>query len=124
MLLTGVLRDSNKGRFATEIVWKIKGVAEVIDEIEIDQKGVGVRDFSSPFSDSYITSLIKIKLFFHPNISPSNYKVTTFNHVVYLIGVYKEEDDLKELLKIVSKTTGVKKVVNYVISANDSRRKS
>ncbi len=124
VLLTGVVRDENKGRFAIETAWKTKGVTEVIDEIEIDHKGLGVRDFTNSIADSCVTSLIKAKLFFHQQIFPANYKVTTFNHVVYLIGVYKEDEDLQELLKIVSKTSGVKKVVNYVIAANDSRRKS
>ncbi|MSP33469.1 MAG: BON domain-containing protein [Rickettsiales bacterium] len=123
VLLTGVIRDTNKGDSVLAMVWKVKGVKEVMDEIEVNKNGVGILDFSGPFSDSYITALIKAKLFFYPQIFPSNYKVTTFNHVVYLIGVYKSEDDLKELLRIVSKTSGVKKVVNYVILANDSRRK-
>ncbi len=124
VLLTGVVRDENKAHLAAEIAWKVKGVKEVIDEIEVSKNGVGMRDFSDPLTDSYITSVIKTKLFFYPQIAPSNYKVVTFKHVVYLLGVYKSEGDLKELLRIVSKTYGVKKVVNYVISADDSRRKS
>jgi len=123
VLLTGVIRDTNKGSLALEIAWKTGGVKEVIDEIEVNQNGVGVHDFSGTLTDSYLTSIIKSKLFFYPQIYPSNYKITTFNRVVYLLGVYRSEDDLKELLKIVSKTYGVKKVVNYVISANDDRRK-
>lgn len=123
VLLTGVIRDTSKGSPALTMAWKVNGVKEVMDEIEVNKKGVGILDFTTPFSDSYITALIKTKLFFYPQIFPSNYKVTTFNHVVYLIGVYKSEDDLKELLRIVSKTSGVKKVVNYVISADDNRRK-
>ena len=124
VLLTGVVRDVEKGQLAHEIIWKIKGVKEVIDEIEISKEGVRIHDFSGSVTDSYITAAIKIKLFFKPQIAPSNYKITTFNRVVYLLGVYKSEDDLQEVLQIVSKTSGVKKVVNYVISANDSRRKS
>jgi len=124
VLLTGIIRDADKGRAAVEIAWKTAGVKEVIDEIEVSKDGIKMRDFSGIISDSYITSLIKTKLFFHQQIFPANYKVTTFNNVVYLIGVYKTEADLKELLRIVSKTQGVKKVVNYVISADDNRRKS
>ncbi len=123
VLLTGVIRDADKGHLALDIAWKTSGVKEVIDEVEVNQNGVGVHDFSSTFTDSYITSVIKAKLFFYPQIYPSNYKVTTFNRVVYLLGSYKSDSDLKELLRIVSKTYGVKKVVNYVISANDNRRK-
>lgn len=123
VLLTGVIRDGDKGHFALKTAWKAQGVKEVIDEIEVSRNGIGVQDFSGSFTDSYLTSIIKSKLFFKPQIFPSNYKITTFNRVVYLIGVYKNESDLKELLSVVSKTNGVKKVVNYVISANDSRRK-
>ena len=123
VLLTGIIRDGDKGHFALETAWKVQGVKEVIDEIEVSQNGIAVHDFSGTFTDSYLTSIIKAKLFFKPQIFPSNYKITTFNRVVYLIGVYKSESDLKELLSVVSKTYGVKKVVNYVISANDNRRK-
>ena len=123
VLLTGIIRDPQKGDLALDIVWKINGVKEVIDEIETSDGGLRTHDFTGTFSDSYLTSIIKVKLFLHPKIAPTNYKITTFNRVVYLIGVYKEEEDLKEALRLVSTTYGVKKVVNYVISANDRRRK-
>lgn len=64
VLLTGVIRDADKGRLAITTAWKTKGVKEVIDEIEVSKNGLEVRDFSGTFSDSYITSLIKTKLFF------------------------------------------------------------
>lgn len=123
VLLTGIVRDGEHGHLALNTAWKVKGVREVIDEIEIGKTGIGVRDFSSIFVDSYITSAIKTKLFFRPQVFPSNFKITTFNNVVYLIGVYRSEDDLRDLLKVASKTSGVKKVVNYVIAIDDSRRK-
>lgn len=124
VLLTGIIRDPDQGRLALDIVWKIDGVREVIDEVETSDDGLRTHDFTGTFSDSYLTSIIKLKLFLHPKISPTNYKITTFNRVVYLIGVYRSEDDLKEALRLVSTTYGVKKVVNYVISIHDHRRKS
>ncbi len=123
VLLTGIVRDADKGRTAIVVPWKIFGVKEVIDEIEISDQNVKVVDYGGDFRDSFITSLIKSKLFFNQKIIPANYKILTFRKVVYVFGVAREDTDIKEVLRIISKTSGVKKVVNHVILANDSRRK-
>ncbi len=124
VLLTGVIRDAQKGQLAIDIAWKVDGVKEVIDELEVNKEGVKARDFSATFSDSYITSAIKTKLFFRPSLAPANYKITTFNQTVFVLGVYREDSDIKGVLNLISKTYGVKKVINYAISTNDIRRKS
>lgn len=123
VLLTGVIRDLAKGKQAVDESWKIKGVKEVIDEIQINPKGMGVNDFTDSLKDTYITSVLKTKLFFKPDIVPTNYKIATVSGTVYALGTAKNESDMRKALEIISKTRGVKKVVNHIILADDSRRR-
>jgi len=122
VLLIGVVREPSKGKLANDISWKISGVKEVIDEIQISQNGLGVSDFTDIAKDSYITSFIKTRLFFKPSLRPSNYKISTTSGIVYVLGTAQDSDNMKNVLSLIAKTSGVKKVVNHIILENDSRR--
>lgn len=122
VLLVGEIKDVAKGRKAVEICWKVAGVKEVIDEIQINSKGLALKDLTDTIKDGYLTSYLKTKLFFKPSIIPSNYKLLTENSIVYVLGVAKNERDMKEALNVIAGTRGVKKVVNHIILVNDSRR--
>ncbi len=122
VLLTGTIRDLEKGKKATEIVWKTKGVKELIDEVEIDEKGLKVRDFGGGVYDSLITAKIKTKLFFNREVVAADFKINTSSGVVYILGIAKNNAQLTETLRVVSKTVGVKRVVNHAILVNDTRR--
>lgn len=122
VLLTGVVRDLDKGQKANQIVWKIEGVKELIDEIQIEEKGLKTRDFSGFFVDSFTTSRVKSKLFFNPKITAADFKITTSNDVVYILGVAKNNQELNEVLKAISTISGVKRVVNHAILVSDHRR--
>lgn len=123
VLLCGTIRDLDKGKKLISSIWKIAGVKELIDEVEIDDKGLRTRDFTGIFLDSFITAKIKSKLFFSRKAMAANFKISTVNSVVYVIGVAKNDLELKSMLESVSRTSSVKKVVNHAILANDERRK-
>lgn len=123
VLLTGIVRNPEKARLAQDLSWKIKGVKEVIDEIQIkENEKFRLRDFSSAFSDYVITAKVAAQLFFTRDISSINYQVNTVDGVVYLFGVADTEFEMRRVLSVVSKTRGVDEVVNHVILKNDSRR--
>lgn len=123
VLLIGEVRDGQKGKLAQEISWKVKGVREVIDEIKITDTALSAKNAVSPFSDTVVTSWLKTKLFFRPNVVSSNFKINTFQGSVYLFGVAKNESEMKKVLTIASQTRGVKRVVNHIILQDDPRRK-
>ena len=123
VLLTGIVRDSAKARLASEIVWKVHGVKEVIDEIQLrDGARMKPKDFSIGFFDYVISTTIEAKMLINKKVSTYNYQVTTVNKTVYLLGVAQDSDEMDAVLSIASKTGGVKKVVNHIILVNDSRR--
>ncbi len=125
VLLTGIARDVQKAKLATDLAWKASGVKEVIDEIQVrDGESVHFRDYTSATYDYFITSKIETKLVFAKNIATFNYKVTTVNGTVYLIGVAQDQAELKRVTDIITNVRGVEKVVSHVIMINDRRRKS
>ncbi len=125
VLLTGIARDPEKAKLAQELAWKVKGVKEVIDEIQVHTDGeFHLRDFSTAFRDYLITSEIESRLLFARDISTINFQVTTVDGTVYLLGVADDDFEMRRVLAIVSKTRGVVKVVNHAILEDDSRRRS
>lgn len=124
VLLVGRITDLEKGKKIYEIAWNTKGVVEVIDEIQINQEKVRVRDFSTPFTDSYLTTRIKAKLFWNQDVTGADFKICSSYGNVYVFGVAKNEAEMSEALRVVSNVTGVKKVINHAILNEDSRRRS
>ena len=124
VLLTGLVRDSDKAAQAVEIAWKVRGVKEVIDEVQLaDSSKIRPRDFSIASKDYFITSQIESKLLFTKRITSVNYQVTTVAGTVYLLGVSDSEAEIQKVVGIASKIKGVKRVVNHVILVSDARRK-
>ena len=128
VLLTGATKDSDNAKKAYNIAWKIDGVEEVIDEINLEEPrknsvGFFVDEFNQSMIDSFITTKIRVKMLADRKIFSANYHVITSNQVVYLIGLAQNDLELKQVFKRVAKTYGVKKVVNHVILKNDKRYK-
>lgn len=122
VLLTGVANDAKKAKKAVDICWSVQGVSEVIDEIQMIKERSPMDNFNGFFSDAAITIEVETKLTFAKNVSSLNYKTTTVNGVVYIIGTGKNSFEIKKVADIASKVGGVKKVVSHVILANDERR--
>lgn len=123
VLLTGIARDGQKAKLASDLCWKISGVKEVIDEIQLrDGEGMHFRDYTSAAYDYFITSKIEARLFISKKVPSFNYKITTVSGTVYLIGVAHDEDELGKVIQLITKIRGVNKIVSHVILVNDRRR--
>lgn len=123
VLLTGIVNNSIKSKKALELAWKVKGVKEVIDEIQLrNHKGLKPKDFSKGFLDYIITYSIETKMLLNKEISTFNYQVTTVGGNVYLLGIAENREEMRKVLSITSRTNGVSKVINHIILINDDRR--
>ncbi len=123
VLLTGIVRDIRKAKLALELSWKIDGVKEVIDEIQIrDGDIIHLTDYAKAASDYKISAEIETKLLFSKKVYSRNYQITTVNGIVYLLGVASDETEIARVLSVVSRVRGVKKVVNHIILISDKRR--
>lgn len=124
VLLTGIVRDAAKAKMASEIAWKALYVKEVIDEIQVREgESVHFKDVLSSVNDYLITGRVEFKLFITKKIPTFNYKTTTVDKTLYLIGTAHSDAELDKVLVMLSKVRGVDKIVSHVILANDKRRK-
>lgn len=123
VLLTGVVRDETKEALAIRLAWKVDGVREVIDEIQIlESDSYRPKNFSRAVVDTVLTFEVEARLLIKPSLKSTNYKVNTVNGIVYLMGIADDEEELNKALDVVARVRGVRKVVNHIILSNDRRR--
>lgn len=117
VMLTGTVTEQKYMDEAVKISWSIKGVKEVINEIQIS-----TQPQSNKVMDSWLTTQVKIKFLLNKELQSVNYTIEVHNKVVYLLGVAQNQNEIDLALQIASKTKGVVKVVNHIIIKGDIRR--
>ena len=122
VLLSGIVSDPALAKEAVDLAWKVEGVKEVIDEVQIAKNGSNFNGFKTYAKDAAITSQIESRGFFTKNISLVDVKVNTVNSVVYLLGVAKNEREIEKITNFIARIKGVEKVVSHIITADDDRR--
>ena len=119
VLLTGSVKKPKHRLDAIKIAWKVLGVREVINEIDVTEKG-GIKQY---LIDVKIKTKIRYKILADKEVSSINYNFEVVNGNVYIIGIAENKKELKKLVKHINTIGGVLKVVNHSIMRNDPRRK-
>lgn len=110
VLLTGSTKNVKLADQAVKLAWKVEGVKDVINEIQIDRDGA-LSDYAQ---DSWITVQLKSKLTFDKEVLAVNYAIETVNGVVYLIGIAQDKKELDRVIAQANKIKFVRKVVSHV----------
>jgi len=118
VLLAGNVDKPESQITAVRLVWEIKGVREVINEIKISDQS-GLLNYTR---DVWISTQIRTRLITTNGIRSINYSVITVNQVVYLMGIAQDQAELDKVTYIASTTSYVQKVVSYAQLKNDPRR--
>ena len=116
-MLTGSVQGEQYKTQASELTWNVRGVKEVINEIEVDKK-----ELSDRAKDMFIASTVRSKLLLEKDLRSINYVVDVNHGIVFLLGIAQDNNELSRALKIASMVKGVQKVVNHVIIKDDPRR--
>lgn len=111
VLLTGEVRDGSNAEKAVRAAWGVKGVREVINEIQVVP---GTRSVLNYANDSFVTSQAKARLLAERGIASANYKIETVNGIVYVMGVARDESEHKRAMSIISRAAGARKVISHV----------
>ena len=119
VLLTGSVKKPKHRLDAIKIAWKVLGVREVINEIDITEKG-GIKQY---LIDVKIKTQIRYKVLADKEVSSINYNFEVVNGNVYVIGIAENKKELKKLVEHINSIRGVLKVVSHAIMRNDPRRK-
>lgn len=108
VLISGYVKNKAALSNAKEIIWKVKGVKEVMSEISIAKVK---RNY---LYDALLASQIKTKLMLDNKIKALDINVEVYNKEVYLIGHVSSREEVKHAAQVSSKILGVKKVVSYL----------
>ena len=118
VLLTGRVVTENLRDEAAQIVWKIEGVREVLNEIEIGEN----KDVADSARDKMITVSLRTKILRDPRIAGINYKIGAYDRALYLIGVAQNQDELDRVITHAREVRYVRKLVSYVLLSEDPSR--
>ena len=119
VLLTGSVKKTSNRLDAIKLAWKILGVREVINEIDVTEKG-GIKQY---LTDVKIKTQIRYKVLADKEISSINYNFEVVNGNLFIIGIAKNKKELKKVIEHSNNIRGVLKVVSHTIMKNDPRRK-
>ena len=119
VLLTGSVKKPKHRLDAIKLAWKVLGVREVINEIDVTKKG-GIKQY---LTDVKIKTQLRYKVIADKEISSINYNFEVVNGNLYIIGISKNKKELKKVVDYANDIKGVLKVVNHVMYKNDPRRK-
>ncbi|MEE9139857.1 MAG: BON domain-containing protein [Alphaproteobacteria bacterium] len=120
VLITGTVKDPQDRLDAVRLAWRAQGVREVINEIQVTDKG-GVVNYAR---DSWITTQLWTKLTFDETVRAINYSVETVNGTVYLMGIAQDKDELDRVTEYARNIRYVHSVVSHVWLKTDPRRYS
>ncbi len=115
VVLAGATPSAASKKEAERIAWSAPGVAKVGNEIYVGRK----TGFAQKTKDELIDTAVRTKLASSNEVRNLNYRVETRDGVVYLLGVARSQNELKEAARLASITRGVKEVVSYVTVKGD-----
>ncbi len=118
VLLTGDVTNPKTAQAAVKLVWKIEGVREVINEVQV----VPEQPVETKANDEWINAQLDSKMLFTKGVKSINYHTRVVNGTVYLIGIAQNQQELNKALHVARTVKGVRQVVNHVILKNDARR--
>lgn len=109
-LLTGVAASPEMRAAAVRLAWKVPGIKDVINEIQISEGG-GFMDLAH---DSWATAKLKSVLTFDEHVYAINYAIETVNGVVYLIGIAQNQQELDRVITQARNIEYVRRVISHV----------
>ena len=118
VLLTGKLKTQEEKIAATRLSWEIKGVREVINEIQLSEAS----SFKSSAKDLAASAQLRATLIRDTNISSLNFSIDVVNGIVYLSGVAENEEERERVVAHAQELRFAKQVVSYIILIYDRRK--
>lgn len=117
VLFTGSVDTIEQKVLATKLAWEIKGVREVVNELQVTQD-TSLRDTAK---DLAATAQLRAALIGDSNVSSLNFSIDVVNGIVYLAGMASNEREKERVIAHAQELRFAKKVVNYIILETDKR---
>ena len=114
-LLTGAVPTEKMRADAVSIAWKISGVKDVLNEIQISSS-----DFVDSARDIWISAQLTSRMAFDEKIHAINYALETVGGIVYLIGIAQNQIELDRVINHARDLKYVRNVISHVRIKNPS----
>ena len=118
VLLTGKLKTQEEKILATRLSWEIRGVREVINEIQLSEAS----SFKSSAKDLAASAQLRAALIRDADISSLNFSIDVVDGIVYLSGVAENEEERERVVAHAQELRFAKQVVSYIILIYDRRK--
>ena len=117
ILLTGRVRTPEEKVLATKLAWEIRGVREVINELQVTDSS-SIKDIAKDLAAS---ATLRTKLISDSSISSLNFSIDVVNGTVYLSGVAANANEMNRVVAHARDVRFTQQVVNYIILQTDKR---
>ena len=117
VLLTGKVKKPENKIELTKIIWKIKGVREVNNEVQI----IDVSSIKNIARDLASLSEIRARILTNKKINSLNFSVDVVNDIAYLSGIAENDEEMKLVKDNAASARFIKTVFNFIILNTDLR---
>ena len=117
VLLTGKVKTPEEKVLATKLTWEVRGVREVVNEIQITDKS-SIKDVAKDLAAS---AQLRGKLIADTSVSSLNFSIDVVNGTVYLSGVAADAEEMNRVISHARELRFAQQVVNYITLRTDQR---
>ncbi len=120
VLLMGIVPSEEAMANAVRLSWQVKGTREVINELRIAPD----ESLMDTVRDGWISAKLRTRITFDKEIEAINYSIETVDHVIYLLGIAQDREELDRVIRTARDIEYVERVVSHVLLKDDPRRKA
>lgn len=117
VLLTGNVNAPEDKIIATQLSWKVKGVVEVLNELQVQDKS----SFKDIARDLAAGAQLRAKIIADSKVSSINYSIDVVNGTIYLAGIAADETEMTRVVNHARTVRFAKEVKNYIRINDDDR---
>ena len=117
VLLTGKVKKPENKIELTKIMWKVKGVREVNNEVQITD----VSSIKNIARDLASISEIRARIITNKKINSLNFSIDVVNDIAYLSGIAENEEEMKLVKDNAASARFIKTVFNFISLDADLR---
>ena len=117
VLVTGKLKNIDTKVKLTKVIWEIKGVKELNNEIQISE----TKNFKNIAKDLASLGEIKARLMAAKKLNSLNFSIDVVNNIAYISGIASSEEEISLVTKIAQEARFIKEVQNFVKVNKDKR---
>jgi osmotically-inducible protein OsmY len=117
VLLTGKVKEPKNKIELTKIIWKIRGVKELNNEVQITD----VSSIKNIARDIASMGEIRARIMTNKKINSLNFSIDVVNDIAYLSGIAENEEEMKLVKDNAASARFIKEVFNFIILNTDLR---